>query len=221
MVEQEEKKIEDVIVVAQEGHQVLLDIDGRTLSIDCHESVNLSDMFLPEVIDRCSSLATSLKVGHLVKCSEDDKLTVDTVSPSTIQTLRPETASHIAAQYTQAERDVKRTNMEIQTRSNITAETRRLIEEQVQVSKDEIHRVDHKFSKKDDAAAKVEREMDSVPMGRQDAMSVSELSMNVSMDVPADEFNERQQEAKLKLDAAEDADEARAGAEIAQQEVAE
>ena len=204
----------DIIVVAREGYSVLLNIDGRTLDIDCHEAVNLSSMFTADVLERSSSLSTHLDDGNLVYCDKDIKLSKDTTAIKKITLLRPEKAQHIVSQYTQAERDVSRTNMELETRANITAETRKQIQDQVQVSKKEILQADQKFVN----TIQTVNETTTVPKERQNAMTADELQMKVTMDIDPEEFTKKQADAKVAFDASDAKDEERAETEIIFQE---
>ena len=217
----EPEKLEDVIVVAQDGYSVLLDIDKDTLAINCHESVNLSNRYTAEVILKCSSLATHLKAGNLVRCTEDAEFSVDAAAPVTVPQLKLESASHILSQYDQASRDSTRTHTELETQANITAATRKNIQEQVNSSRLAIQATDNKFLNKRTAAAKVEAEMDVTPKMRETSMDSSELLLKVSMDISPEAFTEKQQQDRERLEAAEDANEAVAQKEIAKQEAAE
>lgn len=206
----------DVIVVAREGYSVLLEIDNRIFDIDCHKAINLSNIFSEDVLEKCSSLSTHLKDGNLILFKEDIKLSKDVTASAVIKPLREETAEHITSQYDQAERDVKRTNMELETRANITEETRKHIQEQVQIGKEKILQTDRKLLMK-----KVNRTTNEVvdpPKNSQRAMTAEELTLNVSMDVSPEEFARTQAISKNKLAATENADEKRAEKEIAFQE---
>lgn len=208
----------DVVVVAREGYSVLLEIDGRMLDIDCHETINLSNIFPPEIIDRCASLSAHLKDGNLVLFEKGiTKLSEDATASVEIAPLREETAEHITSQYDQAERDSDRTNIELETRANITDNTRKHIQEQVQAGKKKILQTDQKLM----AKAKVVQtanEVASQPKERQNAMTSDELTMKVSMDISPEAFAKKQAASKEKLEANEDADETRAEQEIAKQD---
>lgn len=208
----------DIIVVAREGYAVLLEVDGRMFDIDCHEAVNLSNMFSVDVLERCSSLSTHLKDGNLVLFEDGTELSKDATASVEIKPLREETTQHITSQYDQVERDVNRTNIELETRANITEETRKHIQEQVQASKKEILQPDEKLLKKTIKAVQTTNEVASPPKERQNAMTVKELTMKVSMDISPEEFAKKQKASKNKLEAAEEADETRAEKEIAKQD---
>lgn len=207
----------DVIVVAREGYTVLLEIGGRTFDIDCHEAINLSSIFPADVLERCSSLSTHLRLGNLVYFKEGTKLSEDVTATVEIKPLREETAQHITSQIDQAEKDVNRTNMELKTRADITEATRKHIQKQVQESKKEILDTDQKILKKtvqtvDEAVAPIAE--------RKHAMTPKELTMKVTMDVSTEDFAKRQKALKVEHDAADEADEARAENEINKQEIA-
>lgn len=223
MVEQEkmtaQEKIKDVIVVAREGYSVLLDIDGDTLSITCHESINLSKRYITDIISRCASLEAHLKEGNLVRCDDAAEFSVDITAPTTIPQLHLESASHILSQYDQASRDSTRTHTELETQANITADTRKIIQEQVNESKRAIQATDNKFLKI--PATQVEAKIDVTPHKRETAMNSSELMLKVSMDVSPETFIAKQQQDKERLEAAEDENEAMAEKEIAKQDAAE
>lgn len=208
----------DIIVVAREGYSVLLEVDGRMFDIDCYESVNLSNIFPADVLERCSSLSTHLKDGNLILFEEGTKLSKDATASVEIKPLREEAAQHIILQYDQTERDVSRANMELETRANITEGTRKHIQEQVQAGKEEILQIDKKFLKNTVKAVQTTNEVATPPKARQDAMTPKELTMKVSMDVSPEEFTKKQAVSKEKFEATEEADEARAEKEIAKQE---
>lgn len=204
----------DVIVVAREGYSVLLDIDGRTLDISCHDAINLSSIFSADIIDRCSSLATHLRDGNLIFFKKGTELSKDTVASTEIKPLREEAEQHITSQYEQAAKDARRTDVEIKTRANITAETSKHIQKQVQEGKKEILQVDQKLEK----VVNTVRNIDDLPKERQNAMTPVELSMKVSMDVSPEMFDKKQAAFSEKLVASEEADNIRAEKEIAEQE---
>ena len=210
-----DKVKKDIIVVAREGYSVLLEVDERTFDIDCHEPVNLSNIFPEDTLKKCSSLSTHLKDGNLVLFKAGTKLSKDVTVSAEIKPLREEKVQHITAQYEQTERDVNRTNIELETRSNITEETRKHIQEQVQAGKKEILNTDKKFLQK---TVQTTKEAITPPKARQNAMTVEELTMKVSMDVSPEEFTKKQAVSKENLEAAGDADEVRAEKEIAKQE---
>ncbi|KKL23249.1 hypothetical protein LCGC14_2427280 [marine sediment metagenome] len=214
------EQVKKVVVVARKGYSVLLEIEGRMFDIDCHEAINLSDIFSADVLERCSSLATHLKDGNLVVFTSGTVLSKDATTPVEIVTLREETAQHITSQYDQAERDVNRTNMELETRANITEETRKHIQEQVQIGRKKILQVDQKFMPETKAAQTV-KEVDSSSKARQTAMTAEELTMKVSMDISPEDFAKKQVASKNELEAAEEAAETRAAQEIAKQDVNE
>ena len=206
----------EVIVVAREGYAVLLDIAGQTFDIDCHVPINLSSMFSAEVLDTCASLSSHLRDGNLVCVDSDARLSEDTNTVPKINLLREETAQHITSQYEQSERDVCRTNTELETRANITAATRKHIHDQVQQSKEQLLQADKKLLKK---AVPTPADTEIVPKERQSAMAPNELTMKVSMDVDPATFTASQEAAKVRRESAEDADEFLAGKEIAAQEL--
>ena len=201
----------DIIVVAKTGYAVLLEIDGRTFDIDCHEAINLSNIFPASVLKKCSSLSTHLKDGNLVFFEKGTKLSEDVTASAKIEPLREETAQHITSQYDQTERDVNRTNMELETRANITEETRKHIQQQVQASKKKIFQTDKKL------LSKTVDNIDSLPKERQSAMTEKDLKMRVSMDISPEEFAKKQKALRNNFEAAEEADEIRAEAEISLQ----
>lgn len=199
----------DVIVIAREGYSVLLEVDGQIFDIDCYESVNLSNMFSVDVLERCSSLSTHLKDGNLIFFEEGGKLPQNAAAPVKIKTLREEATEHITAQYKQAEKDSSRTNMELETRADITDATRAYIQKQIQDNKKQILQKDKKLLSKVNP--------DTQPKERRDAMTPEELTMKVSMDVSPDTFTQKQTESTEKLEASINADEDRAEEEIAKQ----
>ncbi len=201
----------DIIVVAKEGYSVLLEIDGRMLDIDCHESVNLSEIFSVDILEKCSSLSTHLKDGNLIILKEDTELFVDTTAVK-IEPLREETALHITSQYTQAEKDVNRTNIELETRANITENTCKHIQERVQASKEAILKTDQKILTK--KTAQTTDDIDKTPVIRKNSMTPKELALTVTMDISASEFADKQIKNKAALDAGAVADETRAQNEI-------
>lgn len=209
-----EKK--EVIVVAREGYSVLLDIEGQTFEIDCHVPINLGSMFPAEVLDRCASLSTHLRDGNLIYVDNDSRISDDVNAAPTINLLREETAQHITAQYTQSERDARRTNTELETRAKITQKTRDHIQEQVQRSKAQILNTDKKLSDKTVSAT---NDVDIMPKERKSAMTAGELTMKVSMDVDPASFEASQEAARVCREAAEDDDELLAKKEIAEQEL--
>ena len=217
MSEQEKK---DIIVVAREGYSVLLEIDKQMFDINCHEAVNLSKMFPADVLERCSSLSTHLKDGNLVFFEEGTELLEDTTASVEIKPLRKETAEHITSQYDQTERDAHRTNMELETRANITEETRKLIQAQVQEGKEKILQTDKKLIRTVDMAQTAD-EVVSPTKERRDAMTSEELTMRVSMDVSPETFAEKQAAISARLEAAAEESETRAEKEIAKQDVDE
>ncbi|MCK4826881.1 hypothetical protein KA005_64695 [bacterium] len=217
MQEQEKK---DIIVVAREGYSVLLEIDGRMFDIDCHEVINLSEMFPIDVLEKCSSLSIHLKDGNLVLFEPGIELSEDTVSIE-IKPLREETAEHITSQYDQVEKDVNRTNMELETRANITEDTRKHIQAQVQASKEKILQSNEKLLANAIETIRTTNEVANSPKERQNAMTPEELAMKVSMDISPETFAEKQVALGAKFAATVEADEERAEKEIAQQDVDE
>jgi hypothetical protein len=218
MLEQEKK---DIIVVAREGYSVLLEIDKQIFDINCHEAVNLSKMFPVDVLDRCSSLSAHLKDGNLVFFEDGIELSKDAVAPVKIKPLREETAEHIMSQYDQTERDAHRTNMELETRANITAETRKHIQEQVQEGREKVLQETKKLTKVVDMAQTTADGVVSPTKERQDAMTSKELTLKVSMDVSPETFAAKQAATSAKLEAAAEENEARAEKEIAKQDANE
>ena len=214
----EEQVKKDIIVVARKGYSALLNVDGRMFDVDCHEAINLSNIFSADVLERCSSLSTHLASGNLVYFEQGTVLSKDVTASVEIKPLREEAAQHIISQYDQAERDVKRTNMELETRANISEETRNHIQERVQEGKKEILQTDRKFLTKTIKAVQTTNEVVSPPKDRQNAMTVNELTMKVSMDISPAEFAKKQAASKDKLISGEEADEERAEQEIAEQE---
>ena len=214
MVDQEKK---DIIVVAREGYSALLEIDGRMFDINCHEAVNLSKIFPIDVLEKCSSLATHLENGNLVFFEQDTVLPEDTTASRKIKPLREGTAAHITLQYDQTERDANRTNMELETRANITEETRKHIQSQVQAGKEEILQTDKKFLKTIVKTVQTADGVVSPAKERQDAMTPEELTMPVSMDVSPEVFAANQAASGAKRVAIEEKNEARAEKEIAKQ----
>jgi hypothetical protein len=212
MSDQEQK---DIIVVARTGYSVLLEVDGRMLSIDCYSPVNLSNIFSADILEKCSSLSAHLKDGNLIFFEDGvTGLSKDVTAPVKIKSLREETAQHILSQYDQAERDAKRTNIELETRANIEDNTRKYIQEQVQENKEAILRRDRKFLVK---TAQTADDIDAFSAARQNAMTMEELSMKISMDVTQEEFVRKQVEAKEKIATGGTIDEERAEKEIAKQ----
>lgn len=218
MSEQEKK---DIIVVAREGYSVLLEIDKQMFDINCHKAVNLSKMFPVDVLERCSSLSAHLKEGNLILFEEGTELPKDVVASVKIKLLREETAEHITSQYDQTEKDASRTNMELETRANITEETRKLIQSQVQVGKEKILQTDKKLTKTIEMAQNTTDEVVSSTKDRQDAMTSEELTMKVSMDVSPEQFAAKQVAARASLEATAKENEARAEKEIAEQNINE
>ncbi|MEA3342182.1 MAG: hypothetical protein U9R15_19630 [Chloroflexota bacterium] len=220
-VKKEDNVKKDIIVTAREGYSVLLDIEKNTFDIDCHHTVNLSNMFSADALNRCSSLSAHLKDGNLIRVEEDAILSEDvSMTPAKITPLREETAEHITSQYDQAARDSNRTNIELETRSNITDETRKQIQAQVQAGKEKILQTDQKLMKKA-KAVQTSNEVSSQPKERQTAMTSNELTMKVNMDISPEAFAKKQAELRQKLEDSEDADEARAEQEIAEQDTYE
>jgi len=215
MSEQDQNQVKsDIIVTAREGYSVLLEIDGRMFDIDCHESINLSEIFSADILEKCSSLNTHLKDGNLITLKEVIKLSVDVTAAAEIKPLREETAQHITSQYDQAEKDVNRTNIELETRANITKNTREHIQERVQASKKDILATDQKILVK---TVQTTNNVDATPTERKNAMTAEELTLGVTMDISASEFADKQAKSKAKLDASEIADETRAQNEIDEQ----
>lgn len=208
----------DIVVVAREGYSVLLEIDGRIFDINCHEAVNLSKMFSMDVLERCSSLSTHLNDGNLILFEEGADLSKDATVSVQITPLREETAQHITSQYEQAERDSDRTNIELETRANITETTRKQIQAQVQAGKAKILQTDKKLLANTAKAVQTTNELASPPKNRQNAMTSEELGMKVSMDISPEKFAKKQAETRDRLNAAVDADETRAETEIAKQD---
>ena len=223
MEKQEKKKQEkkDVIVVAREGYSVLLEINGRVFDINCHEAVNLSKIFPVDVLKRCSSLDAHLENGNLVFFEQGTKLSKDTTASIKIKPLREGTAEHITSQYDQTERDVNRTNIEMETRANITEDTREHIQAQVQAGKEKILQTDKKLLKKTVKAVQTIGALVSSPKERQDVMTPEELTLKVSMDVSPEVFAKKQAASGAKLEATKEANETRAEKEIAKQDLDE
>lgn len=213
MLEQEKK---DIIVVAREGYSVLLEIDGRMFDINCHEAVNLSKIFSADVLEKCSSLDTHLKNGNLIFFEQGDTLPEGTTSVK-IEPLHERSAEHIISQYNQAERDAKRTNIEMETRANITEDTREYLQAQVQKSKEEILQTDKKLLTKTVKTTQTADGVVSPVKKRQDTMTPEELTMEVSMDVSPEVFAEKQAAFGAKRVATKEENEARAKEEIAKQ----
>jgi len=213
MLDQEKK---DLIVIARKGYAVLLQIDGKTYDIDSYTPVNLSNMYSAETLEKSQSLAAHLKAGNLVFFEKGTKLSKDPTAISKIKPLREERAEHITAQYDQAARDSNRTNIELETRANITKETSDYIQEQVKAERDAL------MNKRKEHIERVVSSMKTTEnkmAQRQNAMTPNELMMKVSMDVTPEKFAEKQAISKKNREQAEVADEVRAENEIAMQEI--
>ena len=210
MSEDQEKNI---VVVASEGSSVLLNIGTQTLDIDCHQPVNLSKMFPKDVLDCCASLSTHLREGNLVYYEKGSELPKDS-NKVQIKPLRRVEAKHIGAQFEQSEKDANRTHIEIKTRTDITNETRKLIQGQVEANKKQLFQQNQKLVKK------VKQTVDKIdtPMEQPKATSPDGLLMKVSMDVSPEAFAEKMIAAKEKNEAVEQANEASAEAEIAKRD---
>lgn len=211
MSEDQEKNI---TVVAREGSSVLLNIGTQTLNIDCHRPVNLSKMFSKDVLDCCVSLSTHLREGNLVYYKKGSKLPKDS-NKVQIKSLRRVEAKHIEAQFEQSEKDANRTHIEMKTRTDITNETRKLIQDQVETNKKQLFQQNQKLVRK------VKQTVDKIdtPMEQpKKATSPDGLLMKVSMDVSPEAFAEKMAAAKEKNEAVEQANEASAKAEIAKRD---
>lgn len=210
MSEDQEKNI---IVVAREGFSVLLNIGTQTLDIDCHQPVNLSKMFPKDVLDCCASLSTHLREGNLVYYEKGSKLPKDFNKVQIKPLLRVE-AKHIEAQFKQSEKDASRTHIEMKTRTDITNETCKLIQDQVEVNKKQLFQQNQKLVKK------VKQTVDKIdaPMEQPKVTSPDGLLMKVSMDVSPEAFAEKMAAAKEKNEAVEQANEVSAEAEIAKRD---
>lgn len=217
----QEKK--DIVVIARKGYTVLLDVAGRTLDINSYNAVNLSNMFSADILEHCASLSAHLDAGNLIPFNGGIKLSEDTNTPAEVKPLRTETAQHITAQYDQTERDVNRTDMELETRANITDNTREHIQDQVQAGKEKILQTDRKFLKRQAVQTSNDTTNDNTATvkNKQKSMTVDELHMAVSMDIKPEEFAKRQAELKRKFDEDEEANEMRAEKEIARQDIEE
>ncbi len=206
MSEHQEKSI---VVVACKGSSVLLNIGTQTLDINCHQPVNLSKMFTKDVLDCCASLSTHLREGNLVYYEEGAELSKDS-NKVQIKSLQRVEAKHISAQFEQSEKDSNRTHIEIKTRTDITDETRKLIQDQVETNKKQLFQQNQKLVKK------VKQTVDKIdtPIERPKATTPNESLMKVSMDVSPEAFAKKMAAAKEKKEAVEQANEANAEAEI-------
>lgn len=206
MSEDQEKNI---IVVARKGDSVLLNVGTQTLDINCYQPVNLSKMFPKDVLDCCASLSTHLREGNLVYYEKGSELPKDS-NKVQIKPLRQVEAKHIDAQFEQSEKDVNRTHIEIKTRTDITDETRKLIQDQVETNKKQLFQQNQKLVKK---VKQTVHEID-VPMKQPEVTTPNKLLMKVSMDVSPEIFAEKMADSKKKIETAEQVDEASAEAEI-------
>jgi len=202
----------DIIVVAREGYTVLLNINEQTLDIDCYNPVNLSKMFSGDAIERCTSLEMHLQEGNLIYY-ENQELPKNP-DKARVDVLRQANAKHIQAQYDQTARNVVRTDMELETQTNIDDAMRVGIQEQVQAGKAKILQTGQKRAQRAEQSV---REVD-VPLEKRNAMTPDELNLKVSMDVSPDEFMQKQKALKKKFDDNVNADEIRAEKEIISQE---
>ena len=205
MAEHQEKSI---VVVACKGSSVLLNIGTQTLDIDCYQPINLSKMFPKDVLDRCASLSAHLREGNLVYYEEGSELPKDSNKVS-IKSLQQVEATHISAQFEQSERDTNRTHSEIKTRADITDETRKLIQDQVEANKKPLFQQNQKLVKK---VKQTVHEIDA-PMEQPKATIPSKSLLKVSMDVSPEAFAKKMATAKEKIEATEQANETSADAE--------
>lgn len=207
MSEDQEK---DIVVVAREGDSVLLNVGTQTLDINCYQPVNLSKMFPKDVLDCCASLSTHLREGNLIYYEKGSELPKDS-NKVQIKPLQRVEAKHIGAQFEQSEKDANRTHIEIKTRTDITGETRKLIQDQVETNKKQLFQQNQKLVKK---VKQTVHEID-VPMKQPEVTTPNKLLMKVSMDVSPEAFAEKMAATKKEIDAAEQINEASAEAEIA------
>ena len=198
-----ENKEKDMIVVARDGYTVLLEIGGRTLDIDCHNPVNLSEIFSKEIIDNCDSLRVHLKQENLV-LYEGQELTEDPNSAK-VEALRESAVTKIETAYTQTP-DGDRSDMHLKTNTVIDENVKRELQRKINENKTDLQKRSEERSKRflqgDVSKSTEDNVVDSNTKNkeRQHSMSKQELNMKVQMDVNPNEFMSKQIAGRKSLD---------------------
>lgn len=204
----EEEK--DTVVVARSGYQVLLNVGPQNLDIDCYEPVNLSHMFSEEQLGNCASLKAHLEDGNLIYYTGQPL--PKNPHAVVIKPLVEASTTKIEAEFTQ-ETQTPAAHVQVKTDVKIDEDLKKDIQDRVSASRKEILESDKKIlnsHKKKEAVA--------IDVGAQQPrvapMTSDKLQMAVHMDVDPVEFKRRQKAAHKQLQDKDEADEARALAEI-------
>lgn len=199
------------IVVAKEGYNVLLDINNQTLMIDCHNAINLSEMFSPDVLKQCSGLQAHLRDGNLVEY-DGRELSKDP-NDAQITKLNEIAEQQIKAQFSQHSGRDDAFNINIETSSDITDKVRKDIDERLEKNRDDIVKQDNKLLKH---LVKDSDESESVsdPVFNDSHMTEKELHLNVTMDVDNNTFKAIQEQGQKDIIEKTEADEHAAKVEI-------
>ena len=211
----EEKK--DVVVVARQGYNVILNVGAHNLTIDSFEPVNLSNLFSEEQLKNCASLKAHREDGNLLNYA-GEPLPEDPHAVK-IKPLVEVASTKIEAEYTQKTQTAA-THMQVETEVEVDEAMKQNIQRRVKEGREEILAFDKKILKSHktkesnviDAGARPQKAV---------AMTSEKLKMNVTMDVDLVEFKKRQRAAHKQLADKDKADDAEAAEEIARVEADE
>jgi len=199
----------DVIVVAREGYQVLLNVGARNFLVSCYEPLNLSAYFTHDDLDKCASLRANLEDGNLVHYT-GQKLPKNMNSP-TIKPMEEVTAQKLEASYTQ-EGETTSSHFRLKTEADISPELKKNIQDRVAKSREDILAVEEKML----AKRKEDNVVDGKPKERNTSLTKDELTLKVQMDVSPEEFKARQLDARKKRAEKDKATQERLNKEIAE-----
>jgi hypothetical protein len=218
--EKTQEKVKDIVVVARNGYQVLLNVGPHNLTIDCYTPVNLSELFPEEQLQKSSSLRAHLSQGNLIFYSDGQELPKN-LHEISIKPMREVEETKIETTYKQSQQTAA-AHVRIETTNDIDDDFRETLQEKVAANRETILNTDKKILDKSAAKDNVVSTSDiGTPLSQRGEMSASELRRTVTMDIDPADFKARQMAARKRLQEQDKADDIRIRNEIAEIEEAE
>ena len=210
------EKVKDVIVVARNGYQCLVNIGPQNFTVDCYTPVNLSDHFSSDQLNGSPSLRAHLAQGNLILYGGQDL--PKNLYDVSIEPMRQVEETKIETTYKQVPQ-TSAVNFNMETTDNIDDNLRDDIQKKVTENRNSILNTDKKILKKVPVDNHIVSTSDvGAPLAQRGEMTTGELQRTVTMDIDPKDFRSRQRNARVQLEKQEQADDLRVRNEIAEME---
>jgi len=200
----------DFVVIAPEGQQAFLNIQGHNFLINCHTPLNLTSFFTNEQLEKDPFLKANLEDGNLLRY-HGEKLP-EALKTAQIKPLKEISATKLEATYSQ-KTETNIDNYRVKTDTNVSSDIKSDIQTRVVKNREAILNTDKKFLKTHKTKNKNIVESSSRPQ-ESGALDTDKLKMKVQMDISPSEFNKRQEASRQRLIEQEKVDKQRATAAI-------